>query len=109
MAVTIADGTGAFDPASAAARTAVLRIINFYRCARARASGIKVLQTMANTLEGHRTGILNWYDFPISNGRLEGINNKIGALQRSAYGYRDRDYFIAKLYALHLAKFALIG
>ena len=34
-------------------------------CARARASGIKVLQTMANTLEGHRTGILNWYDFPI--------------------------------------------
>lgn len=78
-------------------------------CARARASGIKVMQTMANTLEGHRTGILNWYDFPISTGRLEGINNKIGALQRSAYGYRDRDYFIAKLYALHLAKFALIG
>ena len=78
-------------------------------CARARASGIKVRQTMANTLEGHRTGILNWYDFPISTGRLEGINNKIGALQRTAYGYRDRDYFIAKLYALHLAKFALIG
>lgn len=78
-------------------------------CARARASGIKVMQTMANTLEGHRTGILNWYDFPISTGRLEGINNKIGALQRSAYGYRDRDYFIAKLYALHLAKFELIG
>ena len=49
------------------------------------------MQTMANTLEGHRTGILNWYDFPISTGRLEGINNKIGALQRSAYGYRDRD------------------
>ena len=78
-------------------------------CARARASGIKVLHTMANTLEGHRTGILNWYDFPISTGRLEGINNKIGALQRMAYGYRDTDYFIAKLYALHLAKFALIG
>jgi transposase len=78
-------------------------------CARARASGIRVLQTMANTLEGHRTGILNWYDFPISTGRLEGINNKIGALQRMAYGYRDRDYFIAKLYALHLAKFELIG
>ena len=78
-------------------------------CARARASGVKVLQTMANTLQGHRTGILNWYDFPISTGRLEGINNKIGALQRMAYGYRDPDYFIAKLYALHLAKFALIG
>lgn len=78
-------------------------------CARARASGIRGLQTMANTLEGHRTGILNWYDFQISTGPLEGINNKIGALQRMAYGYRDPDYFIMKLYALHLAKFALIG
>ncbi len=78
-------------------------------CARARASGIRVLQTMANTLQGHRTGILNWYDFPISTGPIEGINNKIGALQRMAYGYRDPDYFIMKLYALHLAKFALIG
>ena len=78
-------------------------------CSRARASGIKVLITMANTLEGHRKGILNWYDYPISTGPLEGINNKIGALQRMAYGYKDKDYFIAKLYALHLAKFALIG
>jgi len=26
-----------------------------------------------------------------------------------AFGYKDKDYFIAKLYALHLAKFALIG
>ncbi|MFO1000111.1 MAG: ISL3 family transposase [Planctomycetaceae bacterium] len=78
-------------------------------CRRARASAIKVLITMAKTLESHRTGILNWYNYPISNGPLEGINNKIGALQRMAYGYKDKDYFIAKLYALHLAKFALIG
>jgi len=78
-------------------------------CARARASGIHVLQTMANTLEKYRTGILNWYDFRISTGPLEGINNKIGALQRMAFGYRDHDDFVAKLYALHLAKFALIG
>ena len=78
-------------------------------CSRANASGIKVLLTMAKTLQGYRTGILNWYDFPISSGPLEGINNKIGALQRMAYGYRDHEYFIAKLYALHLAKFALIG
>ena len=78
-------------------------------CRRARASGIKVLMTMAKTLQAHRTGILNWYDFPISNGPLEGINNKIGALQRMAYGYRDIEYFTYKLYALHFAKFALIS
>jgi transposase len=78
-------------------------------CNRARESGIKVLMTMAKTLQTHRTGILNWYDFPISSGPLEGINNKIGALQRMAYGYRDPEYFILKLHALHCAKFALIG
>lgn len=78
-------------------------------CRRARASGIKVLITMANTLDGHRKGILNWYNYPISTGPMEGINNKIGALQRMAYGYKDKHYFIAKLYALHMAKFALIG
>jgi transposase len=78
-------------------------------CNRARESGIKVLKTMATTLQGHRTGILNWYDFQISSGPLEGINNKIGALQRMAYGYRDYQYFTYKLYALHSAKFALIG
>ena len=78
-------------------------------CRRARASGIKVLKTMAKTLQAHRTGILNWYDFSISSGPLEGINNKIGALQRMAYGYRDTEYFILKLHALHCAKFALIG
>jgi transposase len=78
-------------------------------CKRAHASGIKVLRTMAKTLTAYRTGILNWYDFPISTGPLEGINNKIGALQRMAYGYRNPEYFLLKLYALHLAKFALIG
>jgi len=65
--------------------------------------------TAANTLQEHRTGILNWYDFLISTGRREGVNNKIGAIQRVDYCCRDHDYFIAKLYALHLTKSALIG
>lgn len=78
-------------------------------CARARASGIKVLQTMAKTLQEHRNGILNWYRHPISTGPLEGTNNKIKTLKRQAYGYRDMEYFALKLYALHLAKFELIG
>ena len=78
-------------------------------CARARASGIRVLKTMANTLEGHRAGILNWYNYRISTGPLEGTNNKIKTLKRQAYGFRDQEYFKLKLYALHLAKFELIG
>jgi transposase len=78
-------------------------------CRRARASGIRVLQTMANTLEGYRSGILNWYRCRISTGPLEGTNNKIKTMNRQAYGYRDEEYLQLKLFALHESKFQLIG
>ena len=78
-------------------------------CRRANATGIRVLQTMSKTLLGHRTGLLNWYDEPISTGPLEGINNKIGALQRRAYGYRNYDHFVLRLLTLHHTKFVLKG
>ena len=76
---------------------------------RATASGIGVLQTMANTLQKHRQGILAWYNHPISTGPLEGLNNKIKTMKRQAYGFLDLEYFKLKIYALHLAKFELIG
>jgi len=78
-------------------------------CARARARGIRFLQKFANTLQGHRHGLLAWYDYPISTGPLEGTNNKIKTLQRQAYGFRDREYFRLKLYALHESKYRLVG
>ena len=78
-------------------------------CARAKASGISVLKTMSKTLKTHRKGILAWYDHRISTGPLEGLNNKIKTLKRQAYGFRDLIYFKLKIYAIHLAKFELIG
>ena len=76
---------------------------------RADASGIKVLQQFASTLALHRTGILNYYDCPISTGPLEGTNNKIKTLQRQAYGFRDKEFFKLRIYALHQTKYALVG
>ena len=78
-------------------------------CRRANASGIAVLQTMSKTLLAHRTGLLNWYIHPISSGPIEGINNKIGALQRRAYGYRNYEHLKQRLLALHHMKFCLKG
>ena len=78
-------------------------------CARARASGIRFLQKFANTLEGHRRGLLAWYDHRISTGPLEGTNNKIKTMQRQAYGFRDQDYFRLKIYALHESRYRLVG
>jgi transposase len=75
----------------------------------AEASGIRVLKTFARTLAAYRSGILAWYDYPISTGPLEGTNNKIKVLKRVAYGYRDQEYFKLKILALHRSRFELIG
>lgn len=76
---------------------------------KAQSTGIAMLQKFAKTLAGHAFGILNYYDYPISTGPLEGTNNKIKTLQRQAYGYRDMDFFKLKIFALHEAKYALVG
>ncbi len=73
------------------------------------ASGINVLRKIANSLLAHRTGIFAWYSFPISTGPLEGLNNKIKVLKRQAYGYRDKQFFKLKIYAIHQTKYALCG
>lgn len=75
----------------------------------AEASGVRMLQQFAKTLAAHRTGLLNWYRYPISTGPLEGTNNKIQTLKRQAYGYRDLEFFQLKIYALHTTKYALVG
>ena len=78
-------------------------------CRRADASGIRQMQMMAKTLRMHRRGLLNWYDHPISTGPLEGINNKIGALQRRAYGYRNYEHLKERLLTPHHTKYTRQG
>ena len=77
--------------------------------ARARVSGIRMLIRFAQTLERHRWGILAYYDFPISTGRLEGTNNKIKTMKRQAYGFRDLRFFKLKIYGIHETEYALVG
>lgn len=72
-------------------------------------SGIRMLMNFAKTLVAHREGILAWYDYPISTGPLEGTNNKIKTMKRQAYGFRDHEFFVLKIYAIHEATYALVG
>jgi len=72
-------------------------------------SGIRLLQKFAKTLASRRNSLLAWYDYPISTGPLEAVNNKIKLLNRQAFGYRNREFFDLKLFALHNARYALIG
>jgi transposase len=76
---------------------------------RAKASGIPMLEQFARTVTEHRKGILAYYDYPISTGPLEGINNKIQTMKRQAYGFRDHEFFKLKILAIHQTKYALVG
>jgi transposase len=88
---------------------AVARLILNDWIGRASASGVAMLEQFARTLDAHRTGILAYYDYPISTGPLEGINNKIQTMKRQAYGFRDLALFKLKILAIHQAKYALLG
>ncbi len=76
---------------------------------RAKASKIRVLMRFANALAAYRSGILAWYNYPISTGPLEGTNNKTKTMKRQAYGFRDLEFFKLKIMAIHKTKYALIG
>jgi transposase len=75
----------------------------------AESTGIRMLQRFAKTLRFHASGILAYYDYPISTGPLEGINNKIKTMKRQAYGFRDPEFLKLKILGIHQTTYALVG
>ncbi len=74
-----------------------------------RLSEIKPLVRAANTLLKYWIGLANYFKHRISNGKIEGINNKIKTMKRQAYGFRDMPYFKLRLYHLHNQGYRLAG
>ncbi|MDY5968849.1 MAG: transposase [Bacteroidales bacterium] len=68
-----------------------------------------ILRGMAETIDKHKDGILAWYDYRTSTGKIEGINNKIKTMKRQVYGYCDMDFFKLKIIALHDSTYAFGG
>jgi transposase len=71
-------------------------------------SGIRELQKTGSTLLRHGKDILNFFKHRITNGKTEGINNKIKTMKRQAYGFRDIDYFKLRLYNLHKVRYSFV-
>jgi len=55
------------------------------------------LKSFCNTIIKRFDKILNWFDYPVSNGKSEGINNVIKTLLKRGYGYKDFEYFRLKV------------
>ena len=62
---------------------------------------IPYLKRFAKSLRDHTLGILAWFDYEISTGPLEDLNNKIKNIKRMAYGFRNMKYFKLKILACH--------
>ena len=62
------------------------------------ASDNKHLKWFGRLLDRHFEGVIAYATYRISNGLIEGINNRIKTLRRQGYGYPDDEYFFLKLF-----------
>jgi transposase len=69
-----------------------------YWCDLVTDSTLTPFHKFVNTIKDHWDGIINYIQTQISNGILEGINNKIQLAKRRARGYRNINNFIAMIY-----------
>jgi transposase len=69
-------------------------------CERALRSRIEPMRKVARMLRSHQELILNWFRAKgeISNGPVEGLNNKIRVVTRRAYGFRTYNAMETALY-----------
>jgi len=61
-------------------------------------SRLAPMKALAQTIRTHRDGILAWTKLRVTNGALEGMNNKVRAISRRAFGFRTTWTYIANIY-----------
>lgn len=60
-------------------------------------SSVLEIRRLRRTLMSWRREILNYFDYPITNGRTEGFNNKAKLVKKRAYGYRTFENYRLRL------------
>jgi transposase len=71
-------------------------------------TGICELAKAGRTFLRYWEGLTNYFKHKITNGKTEGINNKIKTMKRQAYGFRDMEYFKLRLYNLHTVNHSFV-
>lgn len=69
-----------------------------YWCDAVQGTDILSFKNLVKTIKAHWTGIINYTKSKLTNGILEGINNKIQLAKRRARGYRNTRNFINMIY-----------
>jgi transposase len=61
-------------------------------------SRLEPFKKFVKMLRSHLAGILPWTKLRLSNGAVEGMNNKIKSISHRSFGFRSAQYFIAAIY-----------
>ena len=65
---------------------------------RASHSRLEPFTKLARMPRSHRAGVLAWARIRVTNGALEGMNNKVKVIRHRAFGYRTSWTYIANIY-----------
>jgi transposase len=65
---------------------------------RALRSKLEPIKKVARMIRSHSDGVLGWVSWPISNGRLEGMNNRIRLLSHRSFGLHSAEALISLVY-----------
>ncbi|MFW6270594.1 MAG: ISL3 family transposase [Bacillota bacterium] len=68
-----------------------------YWCEKALRTNLKPVIKFVKRLQDHKEGIIAYAKHQIHTSKLEGVNNKIKEIKRSAYGFHDKEYFKLKI------------
>ena len=69
-------------------------------------SGLEPVKKVARMFKRHLDNIVTFFQHRLSNGSIEGLNNKIQSLVKKAYGYRNPERFKADIF-FHLGGLSL--
>jgi transposase len=61
-------------------------------------SRLEPFRDFARLVQNHLDGILSWTRLRVSNGALEGMNNKVKVVAHRAYGYRTTNTYITAIW-----------
>ena len=64
----------------------------------AMSSRLDPFKKFVRMLRSHLDGILSWTNHRVSNGAVEGMNNKIKSISHRSFGFRTAETFIAAIY-----------
>jgi len=67
---------------------------------------MKEFYGVVSTMKNYLYGILNYFRYGMTNAIAEGFNTKINIIKRRAYGFKDLEYFLLKIFQSSLRRFA---